>query len=55
MHLLREICPNKYSITVIVRMITKKEVSQEQVKDNDNFSVCSDWDADLDEQDLKKL
>ena len=29
--------------------------SQEQVKDDDTFTVCSNWDANLEEQDQKNL
>ena len=33
----------------------KGEESQEKVKDKDNFSVCSDWDAGLEERDGNNL
>ena len=33
----------------------KGEVGQKHDKEEDNFSVCSDWDADLEDQDQKNL
>ena len=53
---LGKLCPNEYLITANWQDYSEKEEeSQEQDKDKDNFSVCSDWDADLEEQDWKNL
>ena len=50
------LCPNEYFITAVWQDNSKKEdESQEQNKDKDNFSVVSDWDADLEEHDRKNL
>ena len=44
-------CPSKYPITADWQDYFKEgEESQE-----DNLSVCSEWDADLEEQDWKHL
>ena len=50
---LGKLCPSEYPITANWQDKLEEE-SQEQVKDKNNFSVCSDWDADLEEQDWKK-
>ena len=34
-------------------MILRKKKRKDQDKEEDNFSVCSDWEADLKEQDTK--
>ena len=47
---LGKLCPNKYPVTSDWKdKCEEGEESQEQVKE-ENFSVCSDWDADLEAQ-----
>ena len=56
MHPLGNLCPNEYPITVHRQdNFEEGQEYQEQVKDDDYFSVCSDWDADLEEKDWKNL
>ena len=45
---LGKLCPNDYPITADWQDNSEEgKESQEQAKDKDNFSVCSDWDVDL--------
>ena len=51
-----KLCPNEYPITSDWQDdLEEGEESQEQVKEEDNISVCSDWDADLQEQEWEYL
>ena len=52
---LGKLCPSEYPITADWQDNSKKEEeSQEQIKDDDDFSVCLDWETGLEEQDWKK-
>ena len=53
---LEKLCPNEYPITGDWQNNHEEgEERQDHVKDDDNFSMCSDWDADWEEQDQNNL
>ena len=52
---LGKLCPNEYPITLDWKedLGKEEEEGKDHDKEEDNFSVCSDWDADLEEQNRK--